>query len=338
LRYSDVPFFRPDVMICFPKLVSTGLDLFSKVQGGHNYNCIVFYETGYKLNDMRQAARRAWRIGQPKDCYIYYLYYRETMQHRAMSLMSKKMAAALALEGEFSEEGLAAMAGDGNVQMALAKSLAERIDDADMQRSWSKVQSSTKKKPKKPAGLAAMAADAKPSPLDQFSPEVQLLGATMIERQGKPAPEAAMPDIESLARRFAKADANMWAAARAIGETGDATFLPIDPDGPSDADIQEDKDSLYAEPEPVADEPKPKRERRRNPKGPWASAVGGVIREELDRCDANIRANLKVHRPEPDPAKPEPVASQEVVYTEDLLAKMFANLAAHGLTIEDLAC
>ena len=40
-----------DVMICFPQLVSTGLDLFSKVQGGHNYNCIVFYETGYKLND-----------------------------------------------------------------------------------------------------------------------------------------------------------------------------------------------------------------------------------------------------------------------------------------------
>ena len=133
-------------MICFPKLVSTGLDLFSKVQGGHNYNCIVFYETGYKLNDMRQAARRAWRIGQPRDCYIYYLYYQGTMQHRAMSLMSKKMAAALALEGEFSEEGLAAMAGDGDEQMALAKSMSEKIDDADMQRSWSKVKSLTEKR------------------------------------------------------------------------------------------------------------------------------------------------------------------------------------------------
>ena len=139
-----------DVMICHPKLVSTGLDLFSKSQGGHNYNCIVFYQTGYKLNDMRQAARRAWRIGQPKDCYIYYLYYKETMQHRAMSLMSRKMAAALALEGEFSEEGLAAMAGDDNMQMALAKSMAEKIDQADMQRSWSKVKSSEKKRVKKP--------------------------------------------------------------------------------------------------------------------------------------------------------------------------------------------
>jgi hypothetical protein len=44
-----------DVMICSPQLVSTGLDLFSKVQGGHNYNCFVFYETGYKLNEMRLA-------------------------------------------------------------------------------------------------------------------------------------------------------------------------------------------------------------------------------------------------------------------------------------------
>ena len=164
-----------DVMICHPKLVSTGLDLFSKVQGGHNYNCIVFYETGYNLNDMRQAARRAWRIGQPRDCYIYYLYYQDTMQHRAMSLMSRKMSAALALEGEFSEEGLAALSGEGDEQMALAKSMSEKIDDADMQRSWSKVKSlADKKKPakKKPVeGIAAMAKDAQPSPLDELSPE-----------------------------------------------------------------------------------------------------------------------------------------------------------------------
>jgi hypothetical protein len=134
-----------DVMICHPKLVSTGLDLFSKTPGGHNYNCLVFYQTGYNLFDMRQAARRAWRIGQPNDCYVYYLYYRETMQQRAMSLMSKKMAAAHALEGEFSEEGLAAMAGEDNLQMALAKSLAERIEDADMQRSWVKIKSGDKR-------------------------------------------------------------------------------------------------------------------------------------------------------------------------------------------------
>ena len=209
-----------DVMICFPQLVSTGLDLFSKVQGGHNYNCIVFYETGYKLNMMRQAARRAWRIGQPRDCYIYYMYYKDTMQHRAMSLMSKKMAAALALEGEFSEEGLAAMAGEGDEQMALAKSMSEKIDDADMQRSWSKVKSLTEKKrpikKKSISTLADPAADAKPDALDTLEEEAQLLARTILERQKRAVPASAMPDIISLAERFAKADEGMWGAARAI--------------------------------------------------------------------------------------------------------------------------
>jgi hypothetical protein len=168
-----------DVMISHPQLVSTGLDLFSKAQGGHNYSTIVFYETGYNLFTMRQAARRAWRIGQPRDCRVYYMYYKDTMQHKAMSLMSKKMAAAQALEGEFSEEGLAAMAGEDNLQMALAKNLSERINGADMQRSWSKV----KIGPKKVKQVI------KPSPLDDLPIELQMVGESLVESQSKPVPE-----------------------------------------------------------------------------------------------------------------------------------------------------
>lgn len=164
-----------DVVICHPKLVSTGLDLFSKAPGGHNFNVLVFYQTGYNLFDMRQASRRAWRIGQPKDCFVYYLYYRNTMQHRAMNLMSKKLAAAQALEGEFSEEGLAAMAGEDNLQMALAKSLAERIDDSDMQRSWVKIKSGEQKKAKRPTGGPIAAALPVPEePCGQTTEESQL--------------------------------------------------------------------------------------------------------------------------------------------------------------------
>jgi len=65
------------------------------------------------------------------------LYYQGTMQQRAMALMGKKMSAATAPEGKFSTEGLVAMAGEDNAQMALARSLSEKIEDA--QRSWSKV-------------------------------------------------------------------------------------------------------------------------------------------------------------------------------------------------------
>ena len=82
-----------------PKLVETGLDLFDK-GGVYNFPTLIFYQTGYNLFTMRQASRRAWRIGQRKDCKVIYLYYGGTLQARAMSLMGKKMEAAQALEGK----------------------------------------------------------------------------------------------------------------------------------------------------------------------------------------------------------------------------------------------
>ncbi len=185
-----------DVMISNPELVSTGLDLFSKKQGGHNYSTIVFYETGYNLFTMRQAARRAWRIGQPRDCRIYYLYYKDTMQHKAMSLMSKKMAASQALEGEFSEDGLAAMAGDDNLQMALAKNLSERIDDADMQRGWAKVKSASgKKKMEKVKAKPKLNLDDLPMP-------VQMTVERIIENKAKPVPDSAKAEIAKMLAMF----------------------------------------------------------------------------------------------------------------------------------------
>lgn len=124
-----------DVVLSHPKLVETGLDLFSKSYLGHNFCTLVFYETGYVLPTMRQASRRAWRLMQPKECKVYYLYYEKTMQERAMQLMGKKLLAAEALEGKFSSEGLVAMAGDDGVEMALAKSLSETMDEA-VDRNW----------------------------------------------------------------------------------------------------------------------------------------------------------------------------------------------------------
>jgi hypothetical protein len=131
-----------DVVISHPRLVETGLDLFDK-SGRHNFPTLCFYETGYNLFTLRQAARRSWRIGQKEDCRIVYFYYQATMQDRAMALMGKKLTAAQALEGSFSSEGLVALAGeDANVEMALARSLVERMDEGDARRLWGKVISS----------------------------------------------------------------------------------------------------------------------------------------------------------------------------------------------------
>ena len=128
-----------DVVISHPRLVETGLDLFDKA-GRHNFPTLCFYETGYNLFTLRQASRRSWRIGQREACRIVYFHYEDTMQERAMGLMGKKLTAAQALEGSFSSEGLVAMAGaDANVELALARSLVERMDEGDARRLWSKV-------------------------------------------------------------------------------------------------------------------------------------------------------------------------------------------------------
>ena len=134
-----------DVIISHAELVKTGIDFFSKKPGGHNFNAINFYQTGYNLFTLRQAARRAWRLSQRKSCRVYYSHYRGTMQQRAMELMARKYAAAVALDGQLNVEGLCAMADDQSAAMALARSISNAIDESDIQRNWAKVSS-------KPAG------------------------------------------------------------------------------------------------------------------------------------------------------------------------------------------
>ena len=128
-----------DVLISHPQPVRTGLTLFDAA-GRHNFPSISFYETGYDLFTLRQASRRSWRIGQKHPCRVYFLYYQATMQARAMALMAQKLDASLALEGQFSAEGLAALSADsGSMTMELAKSLVENLDFGDAERVWAKL-------------------------------------------------------------------------------------------------------------------------------------------------------------------------------------------------------
>jgi hypothetical protein len=90
-----------------------------------NFPSLFFYQTGYRLNIVRQASRRHWRIGQPNKCLTMYAAYKNSMQELAINLMAAKMSAAMALEGQFSQEGLAALTeGSGG---SLATELAKRF-------------------------------------------------------------------------------------------------------------------------------------------------------------------------------------------------------------------
>jgi hypothetical protein len=112
------------VLITNPNLIETGLDL-------NAFTTLIFYDTGYKLFTLRQAARRSYRINQMAlRIEVYMLYYIDTMQHKAMKLMGTKLAVASIIEGGFSEEGLAAMSQCEDMTTLMAKELMLGIRDS----------------------------------------------------------------------------------------------------------------------------------------------------------------------------------------------------------------
>lgn len=131
------------VIIANPKLVETGLDLY-------DFPTMIFYQTGYSVFTLRQASRRSWRIGQKKDVKIYYLFYKGTMQERALHLMGSKMEASLAIEGKFSEDGLLAMTQGEDMTTAMAKALVEGLEVEGAEQIWKKLnEANIKAKPRK---------------------------------------------------------------------------------------------------------------------------------------------------------------------------------------------
>jgi hypothetical protein len=115
-----------NMLITNPRLVQTGLDLL-------DFASLIFYEVDNSLYVTSQASRRHWRIGQTAECRVYYLYYADTMEARAVSLISRKQAAAALLGGDADGGGLAQLSGGANTLMAeLTKTIAhdEALVDA----------------------------------------------------------------------------------------------------------------------------------------------------------------------------------------------------------------
>ena len=111
------------VLITNLALVETGLDL-------NAFTTLIFYNIAYNLYIFRQASRRSWRINQtaPK-VEVYMFYYKDTMQQRALRLMASKLSAATVIEGNISEEGLAAMFDCEDLTTQLAKELMSGLKE-----------------------------------------------------------------------------------------------------------------------------------------------------------------------------------------------------------------
>ena len=111
------------IVITNPPLVETGLDL-------NAFTTIVFYNIAYNLFTLRQASRRSLRINQTAPrIEVYFFFYKDTMQARAMRLMASKLMAAGVLEGNITDEGLAAMSDCRDLTSQLARELTLGIQD-----------------------------------------------------------------------------------------------------------------------------------------------------------------------------------------------------------------
>ncbi len=121
-----------DAVICNSELVKTGVDLYS-------FPTCIFYQTGYKLTTLRQAARRAYRINQTQEVEVLFFAYRKTLQEECLALMAKKMEAALIVEGELPDEGGLTSLCDSSSNTLLedlARSLSTDIRSGSAEEAW----------------------------------------------------------------------------------------------------------------------------------------------------------------------------------------------------------
>lgn len=107
-----------DVLITNPKKVETGLDLIQ-------FSTCIFYELDYSLFTLWQAMRRVWRLGQRNPVKVLFPVYRDTMEAAALSLMGRKMQAALLLYGDNAGSAITDEAGDSGADFTAE--LASRL-------------------------------------------------------------------------------------------------------------------------------------------------------------------------------------------------------------------
>jgi len=120
-REEWIQSFKGDVLITHPRNVHTGLDLIQFPQ-------VVWYQQDYSIYIVRQASRRSWRIGQKELVNVHHVYYRGTIQEKAITLNIKKLRAALLTEGELIEGKLVEQVEDDGL-VALAKTIISRAEE-----------------------------------------------------------------------------------------------------------------------------------------------------------------------------------------------------------------
>lgn len=115
------------VIICNMRLVEVGLDLLP-------WPTIIFYQLSYDINTVRQASRRAWRLGQMRKCKIMYVIMDKTQQVAQFESCMAKRTHAMLAEGRLDRSELSRYGTDSN--SVLAKDIADCLASEDLASKW----------------------------------------------------------------------------------------------------------------------------------------------------------------------------------------------------------
>ncbi len=125
LEEQEVP-----IIICNMKLVEVGLDLMY-------WPTIIYYQLNYEVSTVRQSSRRAWRLGQDRECRVFYLIYNGTQQMAQFLRIMAARGHALMVEGRLDKSELAIYARDQ--QSSLAADLANCFAGSEVAQAWTEL-------------------------------------------------------------------------------------------------------------------------------------------------------------------------------------------------------
>src|SRR5699024_6038971 len=116
------------VLIMNMSLVQVGLDLLE-------WSSIIYYQLNDDINTLRQAGGRNWRIGQNRNCRIYYLVNEETQQMRQFERLMSRRIEALLVEGRCSRsDDLVKFA--KSTESKLARDLSLNLESTQLTDMW----------------------------------------------------------------------------------------------------------------------------------------------------------------------------------------------------------
>lgn len=117
-----------EVLVMNMSFVQVGLDLLE-------WSTIIYYQLNDDINVLRQAGGHNWRIGQSKNCRIYYLVNQDTQQMAQFERLMTRRIEALLVEGRIERSSPLVQFAKEN-ESKLARDLSYSLEATDLEKTW----------------------------------------------------------------------------------------------------------------------------------------------------------------------------------------------------------